>query len=247
MINLIHHSFSTYYSQERWCAGNANLTAANIKKDITIFGVKGTYEDTTKKLIINNGTLTGIVTSSEYTVGTGAANVDKTKTWGGKNYMLLWHLDQTAGLTADPRYRIDISNLASVGGDITGNPAGTMSGGFPYEIGGDVIISCNFNTTINVALQLLYTAGPNGVYVVQLGQSTLKQTNIPHDGSLSQYSMTGCSNCQTYMYKSTKYTKGSAYFNLYTWVSSDNANLKISCWANRLWIDTSVSVHSNNY
>ena len=46
-----------YYSKNRWCYGSSALIAANIKKDITIFGVKGTYEDTTKKFIIKNGQL----------------------------------------------------------------------------------------------------------------------------------------------------------------------------------------------
>ena len=57
LINLIHLLSSTYYSKNRWCWGNGNLTAANIKKDITIFGVKGTWQGWVDKTvwIIKNG------------------------------------------------------------------------------------------------------------------------------------------------------------------------------------------------
>ena len=46
-----------YYSKNRWCWGSGNLTAANIKKDITIFGVKGTWQGWVDKTvwIIKNG------------------------------------------------------------------------------------------------------------------------------------------------------------------------------------------------
>ena len=37
-------SGSTYYTQNQWCAGASTLSAGNIKKDITIFGVKGTWQ-----------------------------------------------------------------------------------------------------------------------------------------------------------------------------------------------------------
>ena len=46
---------STYYSQNQWCAGASTLTASNIKKDITIFGVKGTLDS--KYYVIKNGVL----------------------------------------------------------------------------------------------------------------------------------------------------------------------------------------------
>ena len=63
-------SASTYYSQERWCAGNPNLTAANIKKDITIFGVKGTWQGWVDSTIQWNaiGATTAIHNTGEYTI-----------------------------------------------------------------------------------------------------------------------------------------------------------------------------------
>ena len=56
---------STYYSQERWCAGSSSLTAANIKKDITIFGVKGTYYETARWVVKDGALCSGI--SMEWT------------------------------------------------------------------------------------------------------------------------------------------------------------------------------------
>ena len=42
-----------YYSKNRWCWGNGNLTAGNIKKGVSIFGVTGTYYSTQRWLIQN--------------------------------------------------------------------------------------------------------------------------------------------------------------------------------------------------
>ena len=43
-----------YYSKNRWCWGNGNLTSGNIKTGISIFGVTGNYYET-KRYIIQNG------------------------------------------------------------------------------------------------------------------------------------------------------------------------------------------------
>jgi hypothetical protein len=48
-----------YYSKNRWCWGNSNLVAGNIKKGVSIFGVSGNYVET-KRYIIQNGQNTGI-------------------------------------------------------------------------------------------------------------------------------------------------------------------------------------------
>ena len=42
-----------YYSKNRWCWGNGNLVASNIKKGVSIFGVSGTYYSTQRWLIQN--------------------------------------------------------------------------------------------------------------------------------------------------------------------------------------------------
>ena len=80
-----------YYTKNRWCYGNSNLTASNIKKDITIFGVKGTYEDTTKKFIIKNGQL--VTTYSPY-LWFGTGDISKTPgvnmSWDGATWYLIY-------------------------------------------------------------------------------------------------------------------------------------------------------------
>ena len=43
-----------YYSKNRWCWGNSNLVAGNIKKGVSIFGITGSYHET-KRYIIQNG------------------------------------------------------------------------------------------------------------------------------------------------------------------------------------------------
>ena len=43
-----------YYTQNQWCEGSANLVAGNIKKDVSIFGITGSYYET-KRYIIQNG------------------------------------------------------------------------------------------------------------------------------------------------------------------------------------------------
>ena len=45
-----------FYSKNRWCWGNGNLVAGNIKKGISIFGVSGNYVET-RRYIIQNGAL----------------------------------------------------------------------------------------------------------------------------------------------------------------------------------------------
>ena len=51
-----------YYSKNRWCWGNGNLVAGNIKKGVSIFGVWGNYVET-RRYLIKNGSLTGLLSS----------------------------------------------------------------------------------------------------------------------------------------------------------------------------------------
>ena len=83
-------SGSTYYTQNQWCAGNSNLTASNIKKDITIFGVKGTWQGWVDKTVwvIKDGELgsgfniTGIWQGASSNAGWSDAHKTGKTTWG---------------------------------------------------------------------------------------------------------------------------------------------------------------------
>ena len=73
---------STYYSQNRWCAGSDKLSASNIKKDITIFGIKGTWAIDPIKWVVKNGALCSGI-SLEYTYDY-SPNDDGTASWDHK-------------------------------------------------------------------------------------------------------------------------------------------------------------------
>ncbi len=55
-----------YYSKNRGCYGNGNLTAGNIKKGVSIFGVTGTWAVDPIKWVVKNGALCSGI-SLEYT------------------------------------------------------------------------------------------------------------------------------------------------------------------------------------
>ena len=86
---------STYYSQERWCAGNANLTAANIKKDITIFGVKGTWQGWVDKTV-------WIIKDGNVQSGFGISNITQ-----GASSAANWSQYQKTGKTSWGTWMID--------------------------------------------------------------------------------------------------------------------------------------------
>lgn len=64
-----------YYSKNRWCWGNGNLVAGNIKKGVSIFGITGNYVET-KRYLIQNGVLTGLCASDF--IGQGRASTSVT-------------------------------------------------------------------------------------------------------------------------------------------------------------------------
>lgn len=79
-----------YYSKNRWCWGNSNLVAGNIKKGVSIFGITGSYYET-KRYIIQNGQNTGICGFSNWRFTDDSNYIDtrKTKTWNGTSWLLL--------------------------------------------------------------------------------------------------------------------------------------------------------------
>ena len=75
-----------YYSKNRWCWGNGNLVAGNIKKGVSIFGVTGNYVETTRWLIQNGSYTSSLI--SLY-AGTGSIPGTTTTTYNGATWKLL--------------------------------------------------------------------------------------------------------------------------------------------------------------
>ena len=97
MTNLIQLCWSGYYySKNRWCNGNSNLTASNIKKGISIFGVSGSWEGNIVWLIKNG-----------YIV------------WAGGVYNVSWDYDEDTGVSGDAAMVTNMEPTYSYGSSST--------------------------------------------------------------------------------------------------------------------------------
>ena len=79
-----------YYTKNRWCWGSGNLVAGNIRSGVSIFGVWGNYVET-KRWLIQNGSLTGLLSSDfigKNTTGS-AVTSNTTKSYNGATWLLL--------------------------------------------------------------------------------------------------------------------------------------------------------------
>ena len=99
-----------YYSKNRWCWGNGNLTSGNIKKGISIFGVTGNYYET-KRYIIQNGASTGLCTTTSHS--------SDTMSWGGSTWKLLvdvsWsYIDSDEGSDYESYWNMGITAFNSM-------------------------------------------------------------------------------------------------------------------------------------
>ena len=100
----------TYYSKNRGCYGASTLTAANIKKDITIFGVKGTWQgwvDSTVWIIKDGNPGSGFTVSVTTPGGIADGYTSYKSSWG--TYVLAGYDGNTEG-----HGRLSISGLSSL-------------------------------------------------------------------------------------------------------------------------------------
>ena len=74
-----------YYSKNRWCWGNGNLVAGNIKKGVSIFGVSGSYVEV-KRYLIQNGAFTGLCNCSYWYAMNSSSSPGETISWGGSTW-----------------------------------------------------------------------------------------------------------------------------------------------------------------
>ena len=79
-----------YYSKNRWCWGDGNLVAWNIKNGVSIYGVTGNYVET-KRYLIQNGSLTGLLSSSFIGQGKDSTSVTSklTKSYNNTTWRLV--------------------------------------------------------------------------------------------------------------------------------------------------------------
>ena len=248
LINLIHPPSSTYYSKNRWCWGNGNLTAANIKKDITIFGVKGTYEDTTKKFIIKNGQL--VSTYGPY-LWFKKGNVSMTPgvnmSWDGATWYLIYgsweyiYNDDSVGTNYACRLAVpSINNIISVSWT-TRNDGRISSFSMGGMVCGDIVCgpiggrgTCDLVFTVAVR-----TSSYEGGSMISAGYwRTIK--NGYNYASYNKYSMpvTDVSGVRTSM--GSKLPEKTLHIEVDMLNAFDETpdSYKYNVWAKNLWIDT---------
>lgn len=247
---------STYYTQNQWCAGNSNLTAANIKKDITIFGVKGTYYES-KRYLIQNGVLTGLCTM-EYiplydTIG---SLPTKTINWNNSSwYFLQGHesIDWSIQYGACTVFR-GIQNLVKTSWSGTTSQSSAASAiQFGGRLYGDILMeglgwaanayywACitiggtgtSWLSSIRIANTGLYP--PSGEYDVEYSTASIPAPNAPRV-------MSGSDSYNTKI-TSKDVVIGFKQVNIATsWGTQERTNF----WVKNLWIDTSTTTSTVN-
>ena len=105
-----------YYSKNRWCWGNGNLVAGNIKKGVSIFGVTGNYVETKRWLIQNGAYVSSLISLHAYT---GGLPSNTTTTYNGATWKLIadndysWVDEDEGGYTNWYRWTV-VSSIASL-------------------------------------------------------------------------------------------------------------------------------------
>ena len=105
-----------YYSKNRWCWGNGNLVAGNIKKGVSIFGVWGNYVETKRWLIQNGVYVSSLISLYAYT---GGLPNNTTTTYNGATWKLIadndysWVDKDEGGYTNWYRWTV-VSSIASL-------------------------------------------------------------------------------------------------------------------------------------
>ena len=105
-----------YYSKNRWCWGNGNLVAGNIKKGISIFGVWGNYVETKRYLIQNGAYVSSAVSLHAYSGGLPSTT---TTTYNNATWKLIsdynyeWIDKDEGGYTSWWRWTV-VSSIASL-------------------------------------------------------------------------------------------------------------------------------------
>ena len=245
-------SSSTYYTQNQWCAGNSNLTASNIKKDITIFGVKGIYIET-KRYLIQNGVPTGLCTLTPkgtinpYHTGVSASPV----TYNGLTWMLFSHtisVWRSGDDYIDTQWQYDISGLNKIASiEYTWNSHTDMSAKFHFTFGGKawVWLFDSYRKTrewesMDVIQKFSYSIGKHGPHYCYWFSFT-NTTTVSLTSNKAVWNIAGPSPLYNSSVKGLS-TEGDATLKFDATGAFAQYNEKrhgIAVWVNALWIDTS--------
>ena len=252
ITNLIHLLFSTYYSKNRWCYGSSALTASNIKKDITIFGVKGTYYEN-KRYLIQNGKITGLCAMSMEST----SHVSSSVTYNNETWLLLsshasWYVDSDEGTETLWDTCTVVKNVKTIAKTLYST--GAISGvTLSFRVHGDVLIEPNNGYSawrgykakvgfIHMYGTGNYTSGYRTenrgvVWWVDTQQFIIGQQN-PGTMPVTQYNGGN-------MYKWTSSGPGDGNLVIDHWnydFSWGHNNCVVSVWVKNLWLDTTESM-----
>ena len=218
-----------YYSKNRWCWGNGNLVASNIKKGVSIFGVAGSYAET-KRWLIQNGSYTSSLISLY--AGTGSIPGTTTTTYNGTTWKLISgyyydYIDSDEGGWTKWDWWTVVSSIASLC-TITGN---TRIG---CKVHGDILC---YGVHYGVADRsghiwrviyglggsgrkaLSYTARADAPYACSIPSSTSTSTNGPYHSGVASTSLV-----------------------IDAWMDAGYKSYTYTVYAKNLWLETTESV-----
>ena len=229
-----------YYSKNRWCNGNSNLTASNIKKGISIFGVSGSYYETKRYIIQNGQFVNGCSVSWASNSSVNASTY--TKTWGNAT----WHLicDHQSG-TVD-RYVVisGVSKIATL----------TWSGSsatFGFWLCGDLLLESYGYWYYSPALQFqvfLHTGSSNNYRMIWvMSASNSSAFSLSHSVTYDIASIPSFASASTgsrsHYSRDTWVDGGLQIEGVATWSATPYLSTYwTTVWCKNLWVDTSHSI-----
>ena len=244
----------TYYSKNRGCYGASTLTAANIKKDITIFGVKGTCDS--KYYVIKDGVLASGLSWCNFWLAWDEDGNSQTNTDFISNKVIPKSTDNYAGI--DLKYTNDhtivwirgvIGKAISMSSyDTNGKLSGVLCGDFKFGyVDANPILELHM-VTGPVVKKSKMDSPPSLVWKMT---PTASISVVSSNTTTASYRQTGVSSKKTYewfypggfghKYATTgdfAVTIDSSY-----WRSPGGTSNKCGwLWCKNLWFDTSATI-----
>ena len=247
-----------YYSKNRWCWGNSNLVAGNIKKGVSIFGVSGNYVET-KRYIIQNGIDTGFRTL-EYIpqVGSSIGTLPaKTISWNNVTWRFLQGHQLVDGkLTYSACTAIrSLSRVISISwsGTTTSPSEHVSSLSFGGQVYADILME-GYGWAANAAYWGVIVVGGTGSSTY-LSMIRMNGTGIyPPAGKYgTEYSTASISTSSPWIISSyvsygPKLASGDVMIGLHQYgiVTTSGPIKRTNIWVRNMWIDTASVIALSN-